>query len=98
MTELDSVDRLLDLARAEFSPSAADKLRTRAALRVPGQGGAPALRSWRALLASGKAGLLSGVLLLGSGVAMGYWLGRGGAPPVPAALEPVAALAAPAEV
>jgi len=95
MTELDSVDRLLELARAEFSPSGADKLRTRAALRQPDAAARGARRqqgasSWQAVRASSKARGLVALVLLGAVFGAGYWLGQR----TPEPLQPRAAAAA----
>jgi hypothetical protein len=82
----DLVERTLKLARGELSPTAADKLRGRAALGLrptalePRRIGAKsALRSWSALRASGKTGALFSAVLLGAGFGAGYWL-RGAEP------------------
>jgi hypothetical protein len=72
------VDRTLQLAQLELSPTAADKARGRAALDLP----VPPLPSaahpgaWAALRASGKTGALVSAVLLGVGFGAGYWLGR----------------------
>jgi hypothetical protein len=86
MTKLDAVDRVLELTHAEFSPSEADRARGRAALGLKPKvavppGAAPNMikpaGSWAALRASGGAGLLAAAVLLGAGVGIGYWMGRG---------------------
>jgi hypothetical protein len=73
------VDRALQLAQLELSPSAADKARGRAALELPEPPPLPLATSpgaWAALRASGKAGALVSAVLLGVGFGAGYWLGR----------------------
>ena len=95
MTELDSVDRLLERARSGLSPNGADKLRTRAALRLPSA--APSLAEhrvgklgWQALRASGQAGVLAATVLAGSAFGAGYWLGARTREPALAAGVPIA--------
>jgi hypothetical protein len=73
------VERAVQLARLELSPSRADKARGRSALGLPEP--APAATAayspgWAALRASGKVGALVSAVLLGAGFAAGYWLGR----------------------
>lgn len=77
----DAVEHVLELALGELSPSAADKARHRAALGLGSAGagsGAMAPRGaahgWGALRASGGAGWTAGLLLLGAGVGLGFWL------------------------
>jgi hypothetical protein len=73
------VDRALQLAQLELSPSAADKARGRAALELPEPPPLPVATypgAWAALRASGKAGALVSAVLLGVGFGAGYWLGR----------------------
>jgi hypothetical protein len=91
MSELESLERTLDLARAELAPSPADDDRMRQALGLM-PGTAPPLARARgaqagtlaALRALGPTGALVGALLLGSSFGGGYWLGRdearGGSP------------------
>jgi hypothetical protein len=82
MIELDSVDHTLELARAELSPSGAAKARARAAIdivqRPAAATGARALPAaagfWQALRASGKSGVLAGVILASLSFAAGYSL------------------------
>lgn len=81
MTELDLVERSLAQARAELSPSGADKARTRSALGLPPKvlAGPGAAReqppsAWASLRASGKLGASLGSLLLATGVIIGFWL------------------------
>lgn len=84
MNEPDSVDGLLARARAELSATIEDDARIRQALglgphgpgvSIDGTAGAESLglRSWAALRASGKAGLLSGLVLVSAGFIAGQW-------------------------
>jgi hypothetical protein len=73
------VDRALQLAQLELSPSAGDKARGRAALELPEPPPLPLATypsAWAALGASGKVGVLVSAVLLGVGFGAGYWLGR----------------------
>jgi hypothetical protein len=81
MTELDTLERTLALARSELaaSPEQDARVRQGLGLRPPGHGGSSlesAPRSWRALRASGVSGLVAGALLAGAAGGVGYWLGR----------------------
>jgi hypothetical protein len=80
MTELDSLERTLALARAELAPSSDDDARVRhgLGLRPPADGGIARnpLRPWQALRASGLSGVLVGVLLMVASGSVGHWLGR----------------------
>lgn len=96
MTELDPLEQMLELARGTLAPSRDDDVRLRRALGLqpasvlpPVEPPASALRShpldaraWRALRASGSAGVLVGTALMGFGFGAGLWLGRAGEPPV----------------
>jgi hypothetical protein len=89
MTDLDPLDETLELARATLAPSFADDARLRRALGLTPAGfPSPAVelrvaapragvlepRAWRALRASGSAGVLTGALLAGLGFGAGLWL------------------------
>jgi hypothetical protein len=109
MTDLDPLDETLELARATLAPSFADDARLRRALGLTPAGfPSPAVelrvaapragvlepRAWRALRASGSAGVLTGALLAGLGFGAGLWLSgadeRSAAQPVgepPASIE-----------
>lgn len=72
------VDRALQLARRELSPTTADKALGRAALGLPAPPPAPPSQplGWGALRASGKVGACVSAVLIGVGFGAGYWLGR----------------------
>lgn len=84
MNDLDLVSRSLARVRGELSPSGADKARLRAAIFVSptlpmANAGAVApapLSRWVAVRMTGKLGLAFGSLLLGGGVAIGFWWGN----------------------
>jgi hypothetical protein len=92
MTDLDPLDETLELARATLAPSFADDARLRRALGLLAGGAAPSPAAelsapaprarlidptaWRALRASGSAGVLVGAVLAGIGFGAGLWLGR----------------------
>jgi len=105
MSERDSVDQLLELAVTGLAPSADDKERHRAALgrwlapdrvgtSVRELGPSGPARSWSALRASGAAGWTTGVLLLGAGVGLGFWLRAAIDERAPLRLQPAAPRAA----
>jgi hypothetical protein len=81
MSQVERIDRLLELARHELAPSEGDLARSRLALGLPSKPSTIVrieheprpTRSWSALRASGTAGLTAGALLLGAGFAAGYW-------------------------
>jgi hypothetical protein len=92
------VERAVQLARLELSPSRADKARGRRALGLPEPAAPPTAAhapGWAALRASGKLGALVSAVLLGAGFAAGYWLGR--AEPHATAPDASEQLARPAE-
>jgi hypothetical protein len=82
MIELDSVDRMLERARSELSPSGADKARARASLGAVGapsnasRAGARLLggRFWQRLRAAGWSGVAVGVVLASLSFGAGYGL------------------------
>jgi hypothetical protein len=81
MMELDSVDRMLERARSELSPSGADKVRARSALGAvgapPNAGSARTRqlggRFWQRLRASGRSGVGAGLVLASLSFGAGYW-------------------------
>jgi hypothetical protein len=87
MSELDLLERTLELARAELAPSPADDHRARQALGLS-SGAVPPLARARgaeagalaALRVLGPTGAVVGALLLGSSFGGGYWLGRNETP------------------
>jgi hypothetical protein len=91
MTDVDPLDETLELARAVLAPSVVEDARLRRALGLAPNGSpSPAAepsaaaerggllgpRAWRALRASGSAGILVGAVLAGVGFGAGLWLGR----------------------
>ena|SRR5688572_32261970 len=109
MAEPREVEHTLALARAGLAPSAGERQRLLDALAlVPTPHGGPAegarnsakpSTGWGALKASGKAGLFSGLLLVGAGFAGGYWTGhRASLPPHDAPITRTEATATPAPI
>lgn len=94
MTELDAVERALQLARGELSASDATIERVWRRLPVPAFAAAPVPRgTWAALKATGAGGALVAAALVGSGFGLGFWAravahevaSAGSPPPVEAA-------------
>lgn len=96
MTE--TLERSLAILRAELAPSSADKARLRARIVAPALGGGaaptPPLTRWAALEVAGSLALAGAVALFGTGLGVGYWLGRESPSASPAPVEVEAARAA----
>jgi hypothetical protein len=76
---IDTLEKSLAELRVELSPTSADKARLRGrivARALTGGAPTPPLSRWGALKAAGSVGVVTGALLLGAGVGVGFWLGR----------------------
>jgi hypothetical protein len=85
---------------APMSPAAEqDPAREKEAAQPPpgraGPAGSPGVTGWPAIRASGKAGVLSGLLLVGAGFAGGYWLAQRESRPAPTDVTVTARAATP---